>query len=53
MNLDNLNLVELNALEKKEIGGGFLPLVAVYVCWGIMLASSAVAVGLRDGAAAK
>jgi lactobin A/cerein 7B family class IIb bacteriocin len=53
MNLENLNLVELNAQEQKEVDGGFLPLIVVYACWGVMLACSAVAVGLRDGAAAK
>ena len=53
MNLENLNLVELNAQEKRETDGGFLPLVAVYCCWGVMLVCSAVALGLRDGARAK
>lgn len=29
MNLENLNLVELNALEIKEVDGGVLPLLAI------------------------
>jgi lactobin A/cerein 7B family class IIb bacteriocin len=29
MNLDNLNLVELNAQELQEIEGGFLPLLII------------------------
>lgn len=29
MNLENLNLVELNAQEVQEIEGGFLPLALV------------------------
>ena len=37
MNLDNLNLVELNTQEMKETEGGFLPLLVVYGCWGVML----------------
>jgi lactobin A/cerein 7B family class IIb bacteriocin len=53
MKLENLNLVELNAQEMKETEGGFLPLIAVYACWGVMLVCSAIALGLRDGAAAK
>ena len=53
MNLDNLNLVELNTQEMKETEGGFLPLLVVYGCWGVMLVCSAIAIGLRDGAAAK
>ena len=53
MNLENLGLVELNAQEVKEVDGGFLPLVVVYACWGVMLVCSAIALGLRDGAKAK
>lgn len=53
LELEKFGLVELNAQEQKEVDGGFLPLIAVYVCWGVMLACSAVAIGLRDGAAAK
>ena len=53
MNLENLNLVELNAQEVQEVDGGFLPLVVVYACWGVTLLCSAAAIGLRDGAAAK
>lgn len=32
MNLENLNLVELNAQEIKEIEGGLLPLLFIGVC---------------------
>ena len=32
MNLENLNLVELNAQEVKEVEGGFLPLLFIGVC---------------------
>ena len=31
MNLDNLNLVELNAQEVQEVEGGFLPLLVVII----------------------
>ncbi|WP_445710300.1 class IIb bacteriocin, lactobin A/cerein 7B family [Flavobacterium sp.] len=31
MNLENLNLVELNAQEVQEIEGGFLPLLLICV----------------------
>jgi lactobin A/cerein 7B family class IIb bacteriocin len=31
MNLENLNLVELNAQEMKETEGGFLPLLIIGV----------------------
>ena len=41
MNLENLNLVELNAQEQKETEGGFVPLVI----WGIALTAEAVAGG--------
>ena len=52
MNLENLNLVELNAQEVKEVEGGFIP-VLIYAAWGVMILCSAVALGLRDGASAK
>jgi lactobin A/cerein 7B family class IIb bacteriocin len=32
MNLQNLNLVELNAQEVQEVEGGFLPLIVLGVC---------------------
>jgi len=35
MNLENLNLVELNAQEVQEVEGGFLPLVIV-VAWYLL-----------------
>jgi lactobin A/cerein 7B family class IIb bacteriocin len=53
MNLENLNLVELNAQEVKEIEGGILPAIAlgVYVAngvgWGLMLTACCVALGMK------
>ena len=51
MNLDNLNLVELNAQDSKEIDGGFIPLLI----WGIAISAETVAtafwVGVGVGAA--
>ena len=47
LNLENLNLVELNAQEVQEVEGGFLPLVAIGICWGLMAVSSAVALGMK------
>ena len=36
MNLENLNLVELNAKETVEIEGGILPVICIWaVCKGI------------------
>lgn len=32
MNLENLNLVELNAQEIKETEGGFIPLLIIGAC---------------------
>jgi lactobin A/cerein 7B family class IIb bacteriocin len=32
MNLDNLNLVELNAQEVQEVEGGFIPLLLLAAC---------------------
>ncbi|SNR24498.1 class IIb bacteriocin, lactobin A/cerein 7B family [Flavobacterium sp. ov086] len=35
VNLEDLNLVELNAQEAQEIEGGIIPLViAVFLLWG-------------------
>ncbi|WP_016989658.1 hypothetical protein [Flavobacterium sp. ACAM 123] len=37
MNLENLNLVELNALEGQEVDGGIVPLVILaYVGYGFL-----------------
>ena len=51
MNLNNLNLVELNAQEVKGTEGGFIPLLI----WGIAISAETVAtafwVGVGVGAA--
>ena len=47
-NLKNLNLVELNAQEVKEIEGGIIPVI-VLAGWLAMGACSAVTVGLYYG----
>ncbi|WP_243699253.1 bacteriocin [Flavobacterium hiemivividum] len=51
MNLQNLNLVELNAQEVQEVEGGFIPLLI----WGIAISAETVAtaffVGVGVGAA--
>lgn len=41
MNLENLNLVELNAQEVKEVEGGILPLLIIGVA--LLLSSCAAA----------
>ena len=48
MNLDNLNLVELNAQEKRETEGGFLPMLVVYGCWAVMVGCCIVAAGMKS-----
>jgi lactobin A/cerein 7B family class IIb bacteriocin len=47
MNLDNLNLVELNAQEVEQTEGGFLPVLAIGICWGVMVTCSAIALGMK------
>jgi len=42
MNLDNLNLVELNAQEVESIDGGFIPLII----FGVAYTASQVAAGM-------
>jgi lactobin A/cerein 7B family class IIb bacteriocin len=39
MNLENLNLVELNAQEVQEVDGGFVPIVV----WGVVIGAEYVA----------
>ena len=48
MNLNNLNLVELNAQEKRETEGGFLPMLVVYGCWAVMVGCCIVAAGMKS-----
>jgi hypothetical protein len=41
MNLENLNLVELSAQEKRETEGGLAPLVwGIIICCCLLMASS-------------
>ena len=51
MNLNNLNLVELNAQEVEEVDGGFFPIVI----WGVVIGAEYVAglffAGVAVGAA--
>jgi lactobin A/cerein 7B family class IIb bacteriocin len=45
MNLDNLNLVELNAQEVQNVDGGILPVILA----GISIAGAAYAAGYAVG----
>ena len=45
MNLDNLKLVELNALEAQEIEGGILPAIII----GIEIAAACYGAGYAIG----
>lgn len=51
MNLENMNLVELNAQEVQEVEGGFFPIVV----WGVVIGAEYVAglffAGMAVGAA--
>ena len=47
-NLKNLNLVELNAQEVKEIDGGIAPALVIGIGWGIMTGLSIVGVAIAD-----
>ena len=47
MNLDNLNLVELNAQDVQEVEGGFIPLII----FGIAYSAQVVAVATLTAAA--
>ena len=47
-NLQNLNLVELNAQEVKEIDGGIAPALVIGIGWGIMTGLSIVGVAIAD-----
>jgi lactobin A/cerein 7B family class IIb bacteriocin len=41
----------MKELEKNElmgVDGGFLPLIAIYACWGVMAGCSAIALGMRE-----
>jgi lactobin A/cerein 7B family class IIb bacteriocin len=44
--LSTLNCVELTQEETIQAEGGFLPVIAIYACWGVMAAASVVAVGM-------
>lgn len=46
LEIENLGLVEMDSQEVQEVDGGFLPLVVIGACWGIMACSSLVAIGI-------
>ena len=48
--LENYELVEMTADELIEVEGGIIPLVAIGVCWGVMIICSAVCVGIKHAA---
>jgi lactobin A/cerein 7B family class IIb bacteriocin len=50
MNLENLNLVRLNAQEVQETEGGFIPLIILGILFGKIVAGAtcAAAAGSRD-----
>jgi hypothetical protein len=48
LNLKRFGITELNAEEKVDTNGGFLPLVAILAIDGIMLACSAIALGMNQ-----
>jgi lactobin A/cerein 7B family class IIb bacteriocin len=49
MNLENLNLVELNAQEKRETDGGIIPIIIGWkaACW--IVAGCIFAAGVYHG----
>jgi len=44
MNLENLNLVELDAQEQKEVDGGFLGLLVAYALQAVVVTGLAAGV---------
>ena len=48
LNLNNMGLAPMEKTEMQEQNGGFLPAIAIGICWGIMLCSSAVAAGIAQ-----
>lgn len=48
LDLNSYGVQEMDAKAMEEANGGFLPLVAVYACWGIMAGCSAIALGMKE-----
>ena len=49
MNLENLNLVELNAQEKQEIEGGFWQAIVIGLAWSAWENIGDIRDGWEDG----
>jgi lactobin A/cerein 7B family class IIb bacteriocin len=47
MKIADYNLKELNRDELVKTNGGFLPLAAIFIIDGVMLACSAIALGMK------
>lgn len=46
MKLDNLNIVNLSEVEQKEITGGFLPILAIFIAPATVAAAVATVAGV-------
>lgn len=45
---DQANVIELSTQELTDASGGFLPLLVMAGCWGVMIGCSAVALGFKQ-----
>lgn len=48
LELNKMGLAPMEKTEMQEQNGGFLPVVAIYACWGVMVCCSAVALGMKE-----
>lgn len=48
LELNKLGLAPMEQIEMQDKNGGFLPLVVVYGCWGVMTACSLAAAAFKQ-----
>lgn len=48
LNLSDFGMLEITPSESRVISGGFLPVIAYGICWGIMIGCSLVAAGMKE-----
>ena len=53
LDLNAMGLASLSEAEMKEVDGGFLPLVAIGFCWGLMAVADAMILGAAHSPAAR
>lgn len=48
LDLNKMGLEPMQKSEMQDVEGGFLPILVIYACWGVMACCAAVAYGMQE-----